>query len=64
LSIVEAKDKLVNVNFSKIVILKGTIRIIFNMVAVHVEVSRHPPICLLETLFSCQRRVWEVFKQI
>jgi hypothetical protein len=45
---------IVQVNFSKIVTSKGTIRKFFNMVAVHIEGSRHPPICLIETLFSCQ----------
>jgi hypothetical protein len=56
--IVGAKDLiyfyLVNVNFSKIVAFKGTIRIFLNMVAVHIEGLKHPPICLFDTLFSFQ----------
>jgi hypothetical protein len=39
------------VTFSKILAFEGTIRKFLNMVAVHIEGSMHPPICLFETLF-------------
>jgi hypothetical protein len=41
-----------NVNFSKIVAFKGTIRKFLNTAAVHIEGLRHPPMCLFDTL-SC-----------
>jgi hypothetical protein len=40
-----------NANFKKIVAFKGTIREFLNMVAVHIEDSRHLPISLFETFF-------------
>jgi hypothetical protein len=50
-----AKDKLsiytVNVNFSKIVAFKRTIRKFLNIVAVDIEGLRHPSSCLFDTLF-------------
>jgi hypothetical protein len=41
-----------NVIFSNVVAFTGTIRKFLNMVAVHIEGRRHPPICLFSTLFS------------
>jgi hypothetical protein len=43
----------VNVNFSKTVAKKGMTRKPLNMVVVHLEGLRHPPIFLFDTLFSC-----------
>jgi hypothetical protein len=43
-----------NVNFSKIVAFKGTIRKFLNTAAVHIEGLRHPPMCLFDTLFLCK----------
>jgi hypothetical protein len=38
----------------KIVAFKRTLRKFLNKVAAHIEGLIHPPICLFETLFSCQ----------
>jgi hypothetical protein len=45
----EGKDKFITA-------LKRTIRKFLNIVAAHTEELRHCPICLFETLFSCQCR--------
>jgi hypothetical protein len=41
----------VKANFSKITTFKGTIRKCLNMVAVHMEGSRHPPYAYLKHFF-------------
>jgi hypothetical protein len=53
-----AKDKIsfdiVNMNVSKIITIKGTIRKMLNTLAAHIWGLRYPPICLFDTLFSWQ----------
>jgi hypothetical protein len=50
-----AKDKIFydieKAAFPNIVAFKGTIRKCLNLVAVNIEGSMHPPICLFQTLF-------------
>jgi hypothetical protein len=55
LPVVGGKDKIlidiVKENFKNCLAFKETIRKFLNMIAVHIKSSRHPPICLFETVF-------------